>query len=211
MHTVQKALFELARTRDLGKMKLREMAAILNVDLPQTIKYHLEQLIKTGLLARELSGSIRVVDPNYEVAGLVQIPILGDANCGEALIEAEDDIRGFLPVAPSILPTRKYDDIFAVQAVGNSMNAADIKGQKIDPGDFVIAQKQGFYDDGDYIVATLEGRANVKRLYRTNNYLVLKSESYSPQLPIYIGEDDINKFAVHGKVISVLKHPTNIR
>jgi SOS-response transcriptional repressor LexA len=211
MHPIQKALLELAQTRDLGALKLREISEAIALGVPQTIKYHLDTLISHGRLARGPDGSIRLVDPEKEREGLVQIPVLGRANCGEALLYAEEGIQGFLPVSPALLRTRRFQDLFAVQAVGRSMNNANIHGDEIQEGDFVIAQASPNYDDGDYIVATFEGRANIKRLYKGPNYIVLRPESYDPVYPIYIGEGDIDSFAIHGKILQVLKAPNNLR
>jgi SOS-response transcriptional repressor LexA len=211
MHPIQKALLELAQTRDLGAMKLREISEAISLGVPQTIKYHMDTLLKQGRLARDGTGAIRLVDPEKELEGLIQVPVLGRANCGEALLYAEEGIQGFLPVSPTLLRTRRYEDIFAVQAVGRSMNNADIGGEQIHEGDFVIAQASPNYEDGDYVVATLEGRANIKRLYRGQDYIVLRAESYDPMYPIYIGEGDIDSFAIHGKVLQVLKAPDNLR
>ena len=212
MHPVQKSILELARTRDVGKMKLREVGTLVGGELPQTIKYHLDVLVKRGLLKKSNNGSVRAIDPNYEVAGLIQVPILGQANCGQALIYAENDIQGFLPVSPSILKTRQYQDIFAVQAVGSSMNASNVEGKSIQEGDYVIAKKLSYYEDDIYIVATFEGLANVKRLIidRQNGYVVLQSESLNHVPPIYIAMEDIDRLQVHGQIIQVLKSPQHI-
>ena len=212
MHPVQKSILDLARTRDIGKMKLREIASLSGNGLPQTIKYHLDVLIKRGLVEKNNDGSIRAIDPNIESSGLIKVPILGKANCGQALIYAQDDIQGFLPVSPSLLRTRSYQDLFAVQAVGRSMNAANIKGRSIQEGDYVIAQKLSFYDDNIHIVATFEGLANVKRLLtdEESGQIILQSESFDDIPPIYIANEDMDRLQVHGKVIQVLKAPGNL-
>jgi len=190
-------------------MKLREIAFAIDEDLPQTVKYHLDKLIKKGLLEKLGTNDIRAVNPESEIDGLVKIPLLGQANCGQALIYAPDDIQGFLPVSPSILNTRQYQDLFAVQAVGHSMNASDIDGKSIQEGDYVIAKKMPFYEEGIYIVATFEGLANVKRIVmdHNNGHVILQSESLDPMPPIYIGNADIDRLQVHGRVIQVLKNP----
>lgn len=212
MHPVQQSILDLAQTRDLGRMKLREIGEAIGGELPQTIKYHLDTLLRRGFLEKAGRGSIRRVDSNHEIAGLVQIPILGEANCGEALVYAENDIRGFLSVAPSLLKTRQYKDIFCVKAVGRSMNAADINGRGIQDGDYVIAQKMPDYENNAYIVATFEGRANVKRLIKDERegLVILKSESFDGLPPIYITPGDVEKLQVHGKVIGVLPAPENL-
>ena len=211
MHTIQQALLELAQTRDLGAMKLREICETIGMGMPQTIKYHIDTLVSRGRLARDASGSIRLVNPEKEMDGFVQVPVLGRANCGEALLYAQEEIQGFLPVSSALLKTRRFNDIFAVQAVGRSMNHADIGGSEIQEGDFVIAQPQADYTDCDYVVATLDGRANIKRFYRGQEYIVLQSESYDPSFPIYVGEGDVDSFAIHGKVLQILKAPSNLR
>lgn len=211
MHPAQKAIFELAQTTDVGKMKLRELGAVIGVTHPQTVKYHLDTLIKNGALIKGASGSIRVVDPNEEKGGLIRIPVLGEANCGEALVFAEGGIKGYLPVSASVLNLRSFDGLFAVIAVGDSMNNANIAGQPINDGDFVIAKKNNPFDykNGDYIVASFGGVANIKKmvLYEEERYIALVSESLSSLPPIYVSTEDLEQLQVHGKVIKVLENP----
>lgn len=211
MHPVQQAILELARTRNIGVMKLREIAAAINEELPQTIKYHQDMLIKRGFLERVGDKDIRFIDPNHEIAGLIQIPILGQANAGPATIYAEDSIQGFLPVSPSLLKTRQYQNLFAVQAVGRSMNASSINGKSIQDGDYVIAKQQAHYENNTYVVASVNGLANIKRLIMDHEegHIILQSESLERMPPIYIAEEDIDHLQVHGRVIQVLKAPRN--
>jgi len=194
-------------------MKLREVGEAVGGELPQTVKYHLDILLRKGLLEKTKNGSIRPVGSNNEIGGLIHVPILGSANAGEALIYAEDEISGFLPVSPSMLKTRNYSGLFCVIASGRSMNAANVNGVSIQDGDFVIAEKKNpfSYRNGDYIVTTFDGRANIKRFIRdhANGYIVLQSESLDHLPPIYISEDDTDRFQIHGEVIQVLHSPEN--
>jgi len=208
VNSAQKTILELARTRDVGKLTLREIGLIIGVSHPQTVKYHLDTLIKRGLLHKNNTGSIRVVDPNQETNGLIQVPILGSANCGQALVYADSDIKGFLPVSPNILNQRSYDDLFCVIASGSSMNAADINGKNIVDGDYVIAKKLNpfEYKQGDYVVVSFEGMANIKKFTKNEEqgYIALQSESWDQLPPIYITGEDVERLQVHGKVIKVL-------
>ena len=89
------------------------------------------------------------------------------------------------------------------------MNNANINGAGIREGDYVVAKPQTFYEDGDYVIATFEGRANVKKFIRYDDYVALISESYDKIPPIFIGEGEVEKLAVHGKVIKVLRATVN--
>ena len=134
----------------------------------------------------------------------ISIPLVGSANCGPATILAEENIEAYLSV-PKTLVSKK-SGIFALRAVGKSMNRASIKGKSIDEGDLVLIDSEDRNaHDGDYVLSIIDGSANLKK-YTFNKKLgqvALVSESSEKFKPIYIlpGDD----FAVNGKIITVIK------
>ena len=197
MHDIQKRILELSKRKDLEAMKLREIGEEIGVVHPQLVKHHLEQLRKKGLLFVKDTGSMK----------MASIPILGSANCGEPTLLAEENLEGYLKISESLLG-RKIDDLYSLKAVGLSMNRANIGGQTIDDGDYVVIDKsQDSPQNGDYVVSIIEGAANIKRFYfdSKSNQVVLLSESSQEFPPIYI--DATNNFVIGGKIIKVFKKP----
>ena len=197
MHDIQKRILELSGRKDLEVMKLREIGEEIGVIHPQLVKHHLEQLRKKGLIFLKMPGSTKFVN----------IPIFGSANCGEPTMLAEDNLEGYLKISESFLG-KKIDDLYSLKAVGLSMNKANIDGQAINDGDYVVVDKsQSAAQNGDYVVSIIEGAANIKRFHFdvNSNQVVLFSESSQDFPPIYI--DATNNFVISGKVVKVFKKP----
>ncbi len=211
LHYTQKQILEIARDYDLKKMSLRQIARLVNELHPQTIKYHISQLKKKGLLDENLKPIHSNLDFLKEGRNkLVSIPIIGAANCGEASLIAEENIEGFLKVSPRIADNR--DCLFVLRADGDSMNNADVYGKKIEDGDYVLIDgRSKDFQSGEYVVSIIDGMANIKKFIKDkdNRQIILISESKDKGKypPIYIHEDDFSTYRIAGKVVQVLKPP----
>lgn len=134
----------------------------------------------------------------------ISVPIVGSANCGPAVIYADQNIEGYLKISKRLIPNKK--SIFAIKAEGNSMNKANISGKNIENGDYVIVDSENVSPrDGDYIVSIIDSMANIKkyRLDRENSRIALLSESTQEYVPIFIHKSD--DFRINGKVVDVVK------
>lgn len=210
MHSYQRALLDLAATRNLASMSLREIGRLIGAENPQTVRYHLDRLIANGLLRENrVKGLIERVNRKAVSRGIVPIPILGSANCGPAILFADQNLEGYLQVSESMLPTNKKD-IFAIKAIGPSMNRADINGRTIEDGDYVLVDgKVQRPKDGMYVLSVIDDVANIKKfvLDKANEQIVLVSESTQEFPPIHIHLDDQSSYQINGQVVQVLKRP----
>ncbi|MBN1258852.1 hypothetical protein JXA05_03795 [Candidatus Peregrinibacteria bacterium] len=212
MHHIQQKILALAKIEDIGKMTLREIGIKIGQGpQPQKIKHHLEQLKKRGFLKEDKNKrSIRVTSPGDSVSdGFYSIPLLGAANCGEAVHYAEAIPEGYLKVSKSFLSKQSAEGIFALRAIGDSMNRAS---PPIEDGDYVLIDSlKRSPQDGDYILSIIDGCANIKKYIKdsANNQIVLISESSSDMMPIFIDEKDKDDYMVNGVVIKVVKKPRN--
>ncbi len=212
MHQIQEKILQLMGNNDIGKMTLRAIGeAVQEPNSPQKIKHHLDQLAKNGLIKIDRSKKIIERVKRGVVAGgkLIAVPILGSANCGEALCFGEENFQGNLYISQSLLKNIK--NIFAVKAVGQSMNRAKVnKKDSISDGDYVIVAKEDKTpQNGDYVLSTIDGMVNIKRFFRDkeNHQVVLFSESTQDFAPIYIAENDFVDYLINGTVVQVLKKP----
>ena len=204
MHKIQIALLRLAQDHDLSIMGPREIGKILGGVHPQQVKHHLGQIYKKGLLKKE--GSEKTELPRQ----FIEIPILGQANCGAPKSVAEQDWQGTLTISASLAPRRA--NIYALIAAGNSMNQAKINNKAIQDGDYIIVD--GDYRSphtGDYVVSIINGLANVKKftLDEKNDRILLLSENDYDTTPIIINLTDFSDYLISGKVIDVIKTPKN--
>ena len=210
-HQIQEKLLKIATTNDLGKLSLRKIGRLVGEkESPQKIKHHLLQLEKNGLLNINRSDRIIVkTGPGLiRNSRLISVPILGSANCGPATIYAEQNIEGYLRVSGKILSRKK--DVFAIQASGYSMNKANVNGECIEDGDYVVVDpKYNLIKNGDYVLSIIDGVANIKRFFKdtSNKRIILLSESSASYSPIFIHFDDIDRYLVNGKIIQVIKKP----
>lgn len=219
MHIIQQKLLNLAKECNLADLTLRKTGELISEPgSPQKIKHHLDKLIEKGLLI--VSGDGKILKSASggidEKSKILSLPIVGSANCGEALTFADQKIEGYLKVSLKILGEKfrsKLKDLFVLRAVGDSMNRADIKGKTIEDGDYIIAEKTFARPlDGDYVVSIIDGLANIKKIIidEKNQQIILNSESSLDLPPIYIHKDDYSDYLVCGKVVEVMKKPDEL-
>ena len=212
MHENQQRIMDLASTHNLAKMTLREIGEKAGLgDNPQLTRHHLGQLVKYGFLTIDKkSGQMKLASDSSSDGGLLSIPIMGQANCGEALSFADDRIEGYLQVSSTLIKDG-IDDTYALRASGDSMNTAKIEtfgsGKAgIDDGDYVVVDRSDVMpSNNDYVVSVIDGLANIKK-FRSDEYGVrLISESTQSYPPIVINPDE-QDYSIAGKVIAVVKN-----
>jgi len=223
MHKIQQKILGLAENKNLAGLTLRQIGELISEKgSPQKIKHHLNKLIKTGLLLVSVDGN-KIVKTKAGINkknGLISLPILGDANCGQALSFADDaPVSEFVKVSAGIIGhslIKRIKDIFVLRAVGDSMNRAEVSANRksIENGDLVLVDKSyKNTGDGDYVVSIIDDCANIKKLFidKQNKRVVLLSESSHDYPPIYIHENDYNiDNLISGLVVDVLKKPDEL-
>jgi len=213
MHPLQKRVLDLTLTKNLANLTLREIGEKIGESHPQKVKHHLSQLFKKGFLKENKSKNlISRVDRNQKENLFYSIPVLGAANCGQALSFAEENYEGYLQVSKSLIPNFNKNVNFAIKAIGNSMNKANIDGNNLEEGDYVIIDKSqnnlNFYEN-KYVLSIINGMANIKKLIKDekNKRLILLSESTQDYPPIIIQNEDSKDYLINGIVVKVVKKP----
>ncbi len=206
MNPIQQKLLDIAKLEDIERLRRVDLVEMVNCEYPSQITHHLKQLVKRGDLVRKDGRLVPALRTN---AGLVMIPVMGEADCGEATRYADGRIVDNLAVSPSVLKPKLSERLYALVARGDSMNRATVEGKTIENGDYIVIEKRDDYvpKDGDIVVSIIAGLANVKRLRRDNarQRVLLLSESHRQDdfAPIVISDRD--DFAVEGKVVDVIK------
>ena len=85
------------------------------------------------------------------------IPVYGNIKCGVPN-EPEDDLEGYIEIPKSMIG---QGDFFILRAKGNSMIDAGIHD-----GDLLFVRYQSFAEDGDIVVANIDGEVTLKRLFK---------------------------------------------
>lgn len=114
------------------------------------------------------------------------IPLLGSVVAGIP-IESQEDIEGYI-----YIDQRPTSDYFALRVNGQSMKNV------IPDKSIIIVRKQETADNGDIIVAMLNGEQTVKRFkrYGDNIFLMPENPSFEP-IPVTPTDD----FLILGKVV----------
>lgn len=208
MHLVQQKLLKLSDTCNMGELPLREIAKIINEAHPQTVKHHLEALEKRGLIewnkeTKTIKKCSATVAVNVDFA---VIPVIGTASCGIATAYADEMIEEHVKVSFSLLRNRR--NVFAIRAIGCSMNKANINGKSVEDGDLVIIDPEDKnIQSNDYVLSIIDEMANIKKIIINIEHeqitLVSESTKYYPH--IYISASEMNRYVVGGKAIQVIK------
>ncbi|EKE25276.1 MAG: LexA repressor [uncultured bacterium] len=151
-----------------------------------------EALEKKDLITRDESKRIYLVEnDNYgNVNNIFSIPLYGLASCGEALAYADDSTDDFLQISKSLFHRVEPDKLFAVKALGDSMNKDGIAD-----GDYVIFEKVD--SDGEFegkiVVAVINGMATIKRYKSVGNGVIglFPHSTNETHHPIYLSEVDV--------------------
>jgi SOS-response transcriptional repressor LexA len=210
MNKIQTRILELSKTEDIFSSGLRPLARKIDADNPpnpQLVKHHLFQLQKNGLIQAKSGKDIKraLVSMSTQHSKIINVPLVGKANCGTATWMAVEEKDQWLPISESLL--KKTHNVFALQAVGHSMNNANVGGKPIEDGDYVIVDFDNKSpNNNDYVLSVINGSANIKKFLRTrDDHIALVSESRSQEdyPPIIMSEND--SFMINGKVIQVIK------
>jgi len=187
---------------------LTELQTMLNINTKRGVVSHLEALEKKGYIIRTSEArGIQVISDTedeevYEY--LVGIPILGYANAGIPMVLAEEQSMGVLQVDKTLIGNKR--DLFGLIVKGDSMNMRDIDGKNLEEGHYLVVQKGAEYQDGDVVVAIVDGCATVKNIKREKDLVILYPKSSNPiHKPIYL--DSKSNSMINGKVIRVLDNP----
>lgn len=88
--------------------------------------------------------------------GISYSPIVGSIPCGTPQYE-EENFESYVPLPDSIFGKEQH---FILRASGYSMIDAGIS-----PGDLVVVKKQNTANEGDIIVALIDGESTLKRFF----------------------------------------------
>lgn len=129
---------------------------------------------------------------------LVSVPVLGRVAAGAPIL-AEEHAEDSVQIDSVLLGNGNARRVFALRIVGDSMI-----GDGIFDGDYIFVRKQLQADEGEIVVAMIEGEATVKRFYREGERI--RFQPSNPRLePIYVNAKDFRDTQLLGVVIGVYR------
>jgi len=170
---------------------VKELSVIFGIS-HSSVHERINQLVRKGYLKREgrkARGLTVVKRPKDMAADLVAVAVVRTVAAGEPVL-AEGNIVGEVLIDAV---TVKSGEFFALRASGDSMTGAGIND-----GDLIIVRRQQLAENGNIVVAVLNGETTVKRLRLEDKRIELVPES--PGLaPVEVRpEDDLR---ILGKVV----------
>ncbi|HPC34846.1 MAG TPA: S24 family peptidase [Candidatus Absconditabacterales bacterium] len=192
---VQRALiaFFKKNTSEEG-LTLREIAAAIGVNHPQTVLNKLNQLVLKGYFVKDNNG-YRLVRESVQSKfdDIIQIPVFGFAQCGnkgKAIIDEYSQEK--IPVTLAFIGTSDVQNCFFVRAKGNSMEP------KIQDGDLVLIRQQASYDPNDFVFIVHNELPKLKKIVKEENNFYLESVNR------FFDKVELSKYD-ESKVIGVVK------
>ncbi len=182
---ILRAINELTAERGYPP-SVREIGERVGLSSSSTIHAHLKALEKRGLISRDPTKprAMRSEFPPHPAPGpdVVVMPILGRVAAGVP-ITAQEDVEGEFALGAGFVP--RGSDAFMLRVQGDSMVEAAILD-----GDLIVVRPQRTADNGEVVVAMLDGEATVKRFYREPGRIRLQPENRTME-PIYASDVEI--------------------
>ena len=172
---------------------LEEIGSQFNLNSLATVHKHLTNLEQKGLIRRTWNHS-RAIElvPQARLSNAVELPLLGRVAAGQPIevLESNDTIA-----VPAEFVRRR--NTFVLRVVGSSM-----VGDGILDGDYIVVEERPTADNGETVVATLDGEATVKRFYRERGGRIRLQPANDTMEPIVARERDVE---VRGVVVAVMR------
>ena len=172
---------------------LREISGHINAKGTVTAIRHLDELERKGYITRRegSSRSISVVGRG----GTIAVPIIGKIKAGVPSL-AYEDIQGYLNLDTSWVRDK---GCFLLQVEGDSMIEAGILD-----GDLALIRPQPTADNGEIVVAMIDGEATLKRFFRDDSHIRLQPENKTME-PIIIKAGTAETVIV-GKLLKTIRN-----
>lgn len=171
---------------------LREISEHIGLKGTATAMQHLDALERKGFIQRR-EGS-RGIALTKKTGSSVSVPIVGTIKAGMPAL-ATEDILGFCQIDASWLKGRGN---FILKISGDSMRDAGIYN-----GDYAIIRPQQTAENGEIVVALIDGEATLKRFYHEKDHIRLQPENITMQ-PIIIREGEAET-VIAGRLIKTIR------
>ena len=175
---------------------VREICKAVGLSSTASVHTHLRKLEEYGFLQRDSSKQRALElteDSSWRQKTLVPVPLVGRVTAGQPILAVEN-IEETYPIPLDLLGCS--EDLFMLSVTGDSMINAGILDH-----DYIVARKQAYANNGDIVVALIDGEnTTVKRYFRELRCIRLQPENdaYTP----IVGTDNIQ---ILGKVIAVFR------
>jgi repressor LexA len=192
----QKEIYEFIRDYIARKGEAptyQEIGRALHLRSTNAVAKHLRKLEEKGYLRSPWGNRKRALRLVEHGVPSWSIPLLGTVAAGKPLepIEGSEKIE----IPPSLLGSGEN---FALRVRGDSMIDDGIRD-----GDVVVVKRQAVAQNGQTVVAVIDGEATVKRFYRQPGRVELRPANPALQ-PIFL-EEGSGDLEIRGVVIGLIR------
>ena len=172
---------------------VREIGTAVGLKSSSTVQKYLTCMEERGVIERDRMKPRSIEIPaEREMRHTTPVPLVGDGAAGVPIF-AEENIEATYPMPSSLVGAN--DDLFMLNVHGDSMINIGILD-----GDYVIVRQQDTANEGEVVVALVNGEtATVKRIFHEKDVVRLQPENDNME-PFY--EKDVK---VLGKVIGLYR------
>ncbi len=152
---------------------VREIGKAVGLSSSSTVHMHLGKIEAAGYIKRDPTKprTINIQnDSDWQQKQVIAVPLVGRVTAGQPILAVEN-IEDTYPLPAQLVG--RTDNVFMLTVSGESMINAGILD-----GDYVLVKETNSADNGDIVVALLDGEeATVKRFFREENYIRLQPEN----------------------------------
>jgi repressor LexA len=162
---------------------VREIGERVGLSSSSTIHAHLKALERRGLISRDPTKPRALrSEAGAAARDAIVVPIVGKVAAGVPITAAEN-LEGEFVMPSTFVP--RASDAFMLRVQGDSMVEAAILD-----GDLILVRPQKTAQNGEVVVAMMDGEATVKRFYREDGRIRLQPEN-KEMTPIYASDVEI--------------------
>jgi repressor LexA len=173
---------------------LQEIASHLQVSGNLGVLRHLKALERADLITRNPGSSRSITLTNRDEHGSMLLPLVGSVRAGVPEL-AMEEVEARIAVDPVLVKSRES---FLLRVKGDSMIEAHILA-----GDLAVIRPQSTAENGEIVVALIDGEATLKRFFHEGDRIRLQPENSSME-PIIIAAD-AQDVAIVGKVTGLCR------
>jgi repressor LexA len=170
---------------------VRNIGEHFKIQSPNGVMCHLNALVKKGLIERQdqSARAIRILD--HVKPNPAELPLLGSVAAGMPIEEQKTDEKF------------NFQDMFG----GSNHFVLQVRGQSmiedhIDDGDYVVIRQQQTAENGERVVARVDGAVTLKKFYHHSGKIVLQPCN-GEMRPIEVGPE--NDTQVLGLLVGVMR------
>jgi repressor LexA len=158
-----------------------------------TLQKHIKLLMEKGVLVRDWNKRRSLVLAEEESRPYaVEVPLFGRIAAGQPI----DVVQGDETVAVPEVLTKKGEN-FVLRVNGQSMI-----DDGVHDGDYVVVHRREKAENGDMVVALINGEATLKRLFREGDGRVRLQPANERMTPMYFREEEVE---VQGIVVGLMR------